>query len=71
MNRKEAENYVVLVNSKPHLDALEKYANYRTEVLKNNLLLATSIEEVRKLQGAVEELSRFKTLRQEVLNTKD
>jgi len=71
MNKKDAEKLLILVNSRPNVDALEFYMGLRIDFLKDQLTSATSIEEVRKYQGAIEELKRLKTLRDEVNNPRD
>jgi hypothetical protein len=71
MNKKHAEKLLGLVNSKSNMDALVFYTDLRIDYLKEQLVNASTIEDVRRFQGAIEELKRFKTLREEVNNPRD
>jgi len=71
MNKKNANELYALVNSKANMDALNFYVDLRVNFLKEQLVSAQSIEEVRRFQGAILEISRLKTLRDEVNNPKD
>lgn len=71
MIKKDAEKLYFLVNDKAAMDALSHYMLYRIEVLKEQLVTATEMNEVIKLQGAIEELKRLRHLRDEVNNPKD
>ena len=49
------------------MDALEKYMNYRVEELHKLLEQQDKISDINKAQGAIKELRRIKTLREEVI----
>jgi hypothetical protein len=69
MTRQEAEKILPLVNNKQAMDALEVYLTLRVEDLKESLVYKSPEEEA--YRGAIQELRRFKHLRDEVLNAKD
>lgn len=67
MKRKDCEVLLPLVNSRDDMDALRHYMKVREEVLKEGLAKAATIDDVRRLQGAIEEIRRIERLREEVL----
>ena len=71
MRKHEAQELYLLVNTKADMDALLFYVALRIEDAKERLMLATDMETVHKLQGSINELKRFYTLREEVNNPKD
>jgi hypothetical protein len=71
MKKKDAEFLLPLVNSKEMMDRLIHYMELRVSHLKESLVAASDIEGVKRLQGAIEEVRRLKSLRDEVLNPKD
>lgn len=71
MIRKEAEPLVFFVNDKETMDALFFYTDLRIRYLKDQFIHAKTFDEVLRLQGAIDELTRVKHLRDEVLNPKD
>jgi hypothetical protein len=71
MIKQEAEKLYFLVNDKTSMDALQSYANHRIEVLKEFLTASLDLNDIRKAQGAIEELKRMRHLRDEVNNPKD
>jgi hypothetical protein len=71
MIKQEAEKLYFLVNDKVSMDALQFYASYRIEVLKEFIATALDLNDIRKAQGAIEELKRMRHLRDEVNNPKD
>lgn len=71
MRKEDAQKLVMFVNNKDNINALLHYMSIRVEHYKDLLTYASSYEEVRKYQGAIEELNRLKTLRDEVLNPRD
>lgn len=71
MNKKEANPLIPIVSNTATLDAILGYTDYRIGILKDSFLNASTMDEVKKIQGAIEELKRFKTLRDEVNNAKD
>ena len=71
MKSKDAEKLVFFVNDKASMDALAWYVDIRIETLKTALVRAKDFEEVKGYQGAIEEVARFKNIREEVLNPRD
>lgn len=71
MKRSDAEKLVIFVHDKSAMDALKFYTELRVSYLKDRLTTAATMDEVLKLQGAIEELTRTKHMKEEVLNPKD
>lgn len=71
MKRQDAEKIRPLVTNLGATDALEHYLTLRIENLKESLVGAPSMDFVIRIQGAIDELRRFKHLRDEVLNAKE
>lgn len=71
MKKRIAEKIMPIVATKTQTDALEAYVEMRFDILKDALVYAENIEEIRRHQGAYQELKRLLTLRDEVLNAKD
>lgn len=71
MRKEDAQKLLFVVNNKETMDSLQHYMNLRVEHYKDLLTYAANYEEVRKYQGAIEELLRLRTLREEVLNPRD
>lgn len=71
MDRELARKLVHFVNDPYTNEAYLEYVSYRVGLLKNQLINAKNMEEVRELQGRISELKRFETLREEVLSKKD
>lgn len=71
MNKKDANGLISIVNNKVVLDSILEYIDLRVGILKDSLVFARDMEAVHRAQGAIEELKRFKTLRDEVLNAKE
>ena len=67
MLRDTMKQLLPVVNTKPHMDALEAYAQDRISALHIHLEAAQSMDEVKGLQGRIAELKRFHTLRDEVV----
>ncbi|QIG69474.1 hypothetical protein EVB79_104 [Rhizobium phage RHph_N3_13] len=66
MNKELARDLAPIVNNKLNYDALLAYMDFRIEELKNRLVSATNMEEVKSIQGAIYEIGRLKSLRDEV-----
>tara|TARA_R100001015_G_C4585012_1_gene141022 strand:- start:396 stop:614 length:219 start_codon:yes stop_codon:yes gene_type:complete len=62
-----AKKLVPLVDSKKSSDLLEVYMNHRVEELHKLLEQHEDIHNIAKAQGAIQEIRRLKTLRDEVL----
>lgn len=71
MNKQDAQRLTGLVNSKVNMDDLTFYMDHRISIIKDRLVSVKNWEEVIRLQGAIDELSRLKSLREEVLNPRD
>ena len=67
MIQEVAKELLKVVNDKKTMDALEKYMNYRVEELHKLLEQQDKISDINKAQGAIKELRRIKTLREEVI----
>ncbi len=71
MNKQDAQRLSALVGSKTNMDDLAFYMDLRISLLKDRLVNVKSWDEVLRLQGAIEEVSRLRTLREEVLNPRE
>lgn len=71
MDKKLASKLVYFVNDPVTQEAYLAYVSYRIEHLKDQLCSTRDTDEIRYLQGAIKELKRFETLRDEVLSKKD
>jgi len=58
---------LLLVNEKDHMDRLRAYADMRIEQHRNNLEKQKDRDRILEIQGAIAELRRFTTLRDEVI----
>ena len=67
MIREIAKKLVPLVDSKKNSDLLELYMNHRIEELHKLLEQHEDMYNITKAQGAIYEIRRLKTLRDEVL----
>ena len=67
MIREIAKKLVPLVDSKKNSDLLELYMNHRIEELHKLLEQHEDMYNITKAQGAIQEVRRLKTLRDEVL----
>ena len=67
MIKEIAKKLVPLVDSKNSSDLLEVYMNHRVEELHKLLEQHEDIHNIAKAQGAIQEIRRLKTLRDEVL----
>jgi len=62
-----AKQLLPIVNVKKNTDALEVYMNHRIDELHKLLEQHEDIYNINKAQGAIQEVRRLKTLRDEVL----
>lgn len=67
MDNKQALKILPLVNDTVTYPSLLEYIEYRISLLKDILSTTESEIEVRKIQGQIKELTRFRTLRDEIL----
>jgi hypothetical protein len=71
MNKSDAQRLQGLVGSKANMDDLTFYMEHRISIIKDRLIGVKNWEEVLRFQGAIDELSRLKSLREEVLNPRE
>ena len=71
MKKEQANQLYLFVNDKPTMEALKFYIDLRIEALKEILTKADSLDDIRRTQGAIEELKRMKNIRDEVNNPRD
>lgn len=67
MIKEVAKQLLPIVNVKKNTDALEVYMNHRIDELHKLLEQHEDIYNINKAQGAIQEVRRLKTLRDEVL----
>ena len=67
MIKELAKQMLPLVNTKKNTDILELYMDYRVNELHKLLEQHEDIYNINKAQGAIQEIRRLKTLRDEVL----
>lgn len=67
MDRDTARYLLLLVNDKEHMDRLQAYAAHRIEQHRNNLEKQKDRDRILEAQGAIAELRRLASLRDEVI----
>lgn len=67
MDIRLARKLVPLVNALDEMDLIHTYVEDRLRKLHKDLETAIHIDKVKELQGAIRELRRFETLRDEVI----
>ena len=67
MDQKQYRSLLPLVNDKDQMDRLQEYVNARIQQHRDNLEGQKEYNRILEIQGAIAELKRFKTLRDEVL----
>ena len=67
MIKEVAKQLLPIVNVKKNTDALEVYMNHRIDELHKLLEQHEDMYNITKAQGAIQEVRRLKTLRDEVL----
>ena len=67
MIKELAKQMLPLVNTKKNTDILELYMDYRVNELHKLLEQHEDMYNINKAQGAIQEIRRLKTLRDEVL----
>jgi hypothetical protein len=67
MEKELARAIIPLVNDADHYPLLQQYVEERIEVLRTFLEKTTEHEKIREIQGAIAELRRFQTLRDQAL----
>jgi len=67
MNKEFYRSLLLLANDKANLDKLQEYALARINMHRDHLEKEKDPHRILEIQGAIAELRRFKTLRDEVL----
>lgn len=67
MTRQDYRDMLPVVNSIDHYERLQAYATARIEVLRSYLETESNAETIKRHQGAIAELRRIATLREEVI----
>lgn len=67
MNRQDYRDLLPVVNDHDHYQRLQAYAKARIEVLRTYLETELNPETIKRHQGAIAELRRMATLREEVI----
>ena len=67
MDKPFYRSMLLMVNDKDNYQSLTVYASTRIELLLQQLSTETDVDKMRALQGAIRELRRIKTLRDEVI----
>lgn len=67
MNKQDYREMLPLVNDKDHMERLAKYATTRIEQHRDHLEKEKDKDRILEIQGAIRELRRFATLRDEVI----
>lgn len=66
MSKDVYRSLLPLVNEHEQMKRLQAYVDYRIEGLRDQLETLADADQVKAYQGAIRELRRFKTLRDEV-----
>ena len=67
MKKEGAKKLLKLVNVKSNTDLLEFYAKERVQILYRQMEQLASVDEIRQIQGAIREIKRLTTIRDEVI----
>ena len=67
MKKEVAKKLLKLVNVKSNTDLLEFYAKERVQILYSQMEQLASVDEIRQIQGAIREIKRLTTIRDEVI----
>ena len=67
MKKEVAKKLLKLVNVKSNTDLLELYMNDRISIIHKQMEQAPNMQDINQMQGAIKELRRFQTLRDEVI----
>ena len=67
MIKEVAKKLLKLVNVKSNTDLLELYMNHRINIIHKQMEQAPNMQDINQMQGAIKELRRFQTLRDEVI----
>ena len=67
MKKEVAKKLLKLVNVKSNTDLLEFYARERVQILYRQMEQLARVDEIRQIQGAIREIKRLTTIRDEVI----
>jgi len=67
MDKDTSRALLPLVNDKDTLERLQVYLDYRINKYRDLLEVQKDFDRIKEMQGAMSELRRFKTLRDEVI----
>ena len=67
MIKEVAKKLLKLVNVKSNTDLLEFYAKERVQILYRQMEQLANVDEIRQIQGAIREIKRLSTIRDEVI----
>lgn len=67
MQKQTYRSLLPLVNEKEQMDRLQEYVDARIDHHRSTLEVLDDVNRIREAQGAIKELRRFKTLRDEVI----
>ena len=67
MDKKQYRYFLPLVNDNDQMNRLEAYVGARINTMRDQLEKLTDVDQIKGTQGAIRELRRFYTLRDEVL----
>ena len=67
MIKELAKKLLKLVNVKSNTDLLEFYAKERVQILYRQMDQLASVDEILQIQGAIREIKRLTTIRDEVI----
>ena len=67
MDQKNYRQLLPLVNDKDQMDRLQTYVGHRIETMRDQLEKISDVDQIKAMQGAIRELRRFHTLRDEVI----
>ena len=67
MDKQFIRSLLPLVNDKASMDLLQTYADARISQHLTQMSMETDMERVKRIQGAVAELRRISTLRDEII----
>ena len=67
LDKQQYRDLLPLVNDKAIMELLEVYAKARIELRRDQLETSKDLQRISEIQGALAELRRIKTLRDEVI----
>ena len=67
MKKEVAKKLLKLVKGKSNTHLLEFYAKERVQILYRQMEQLASVDEIRQIQGAIREIKRLTTIRDEVI----